>query len=273
MQKAFVTGWPISHSKSPKLHRFWLDHHKISGFYEAVAIEPNNFREFLTTLPNSEFKGGNITLPHKERAYEMIKNRDEAAEMIGAVNTVWMQDGKLLGSNTDAYGFSANLDDFSTNWRKKKNALVVGAGGASRAIIHALIEAGFSRIHIANRTLERAKSLSDQFGEKTTAHPFSAVSELLCEAELLVNTTSIGMNGNNEDVMPNFSSLPTNALVTDIVYTPLQTPILKQAALLGFDTVDGLGMLLHQAVPGFEKWFGLKPSVTPELRNHILESL
>ncbi len=273
MRKAFVIGWPISHSKSPLLHRFWLDQYEIEGAYEAVAVAPDNFTTHMTNFADFGFVGGNITIPHKEAAFEFIRHKDEAANMIGAINTVWLDGETLRGTNTDAYGFSANLDDGFPRWRDGKTALVLGAGGASRAIIFALIEAGFTDIQIANRTLERAKELASRFGPKTSAHSLRAVPELLRDTDLLINTTSMGMEGVEATFPFDLSNLPASAIVTDIVYTPLQTPILKAAERLGVETVDGLGMLLHQAVPGFEKWFGRQPTVTPELRQHILDAL
>ena len=270
MRHAFVTGWPISHSKSPVLHGYWLEKYNIQGSYDAVGVQPEAFPDFLNQLPESRFVGGNITLPHKEVAYSSIANRDQAAEMIGAINTVWVEDGQLKGSNTDAYGFSANLDDFAGSWRDGKIATVIGAGGASRAIIFALIEAGYQQIRIANRTLSRAEGLMQHFGDKCSAHGWPEIEELCHDTDLLVNTSSVGMAGDDTTSLPNLDALPEKALVTDIVYTPLVTPILKRADDRGLKTVDGLGMLLHQAVPGFEKWFGVKPEVTPALREKIL---
>lgn len=273
MPKAFVTGWPVSHSKSPLLHGYWLDHYKVDGSYEAIPVSPDDFKNFLFGLKDRDFAGGNITIPHKEIAFEIIEECDEAAELIGAINTVWFEGDCLRGANTDAYGFSANLDDQAPRWRQGKTALVIGAGGASRAVIFSLIEAGFNQIHIANRTVERAKVLAARFGSKCFAHSLDAVPELLSEAQLLVNTTSLGMTGDKGETSFDLSPLPSGAIVTDIVYTPLQTPILEEASNLGLESVDGLGMLLHQAVPGFEKWFGKRPAVTSGLRNHILDVL
>ena len=269
--KAFVTGWPISHSKSPKLHGYWLKAYGILGTYEPLAIDPDAFPDFIRQLPNSEFVGGNITIPHKETAHDLIKNRSEAAEMIGAVNTLWTVDGTIYADNTDAYGFCANLDQFAPRWKSMKTATVLGAGGASRAIIHGLIDAGFKNIRIVNRTFERAKALSDRFGAKTTAHGLPSLPELLPDTELLVNTSSMGMTGENTSQVPDLAQMPKTSLVTDIVYTPLVTPLLEAAKKLELESVDGLGMLLHQAVPGFEKWFGRRPDVSQGLRSALLE--
>ena len=270
MKKAFVTGWPIKHSKSPMLHGFWLEQYGIEGSYEAQGIEPENFEQFLKDLPTSEFVGGNVTIPHKEIAFANVNQLDDAAKGIGAVNTLWLEDGNLCGGNTDAYGFSANMDQFAPEWRHGKIAIVLGAGGAARAIIYALLEAGFEEIHIVNRTFERAENLSNLFGEKCHAYNWDQLAALLGNTDFIVNTTSIGMAGSDASMLPDLSTLPTSAIVTDIVYTPLETPFLKSANALGLKTVDGLGMLLHQAVPGFEKWFGIRPEVTDELRKHIL---
>ncbi|MEM7288941.1 MAG: shikimate dehydrogenase [Pseudomonadota bacterium] len=271
MTKAFVTGWPVSHSKSPLLHGYWIKEHEIDGSYEPVAVEPESFKTFINELQNSKFVGGNVTMPHKEAAFEYTEKTGSAANKLGAVNTLWFENGKLNGDNTDAYGFSANLDDYHSEWRDMKQALVLGAGGASRAVIYSLIEAGFDQVHIVNRTVERAQSLVERFGDKTSAHSFNDAKFLMTQTNLLVNTTSIGMDGSQSSALPNLEGLPDHALVTDIVYTPLQTPLLEAAAHRGLRTIDGLGMLLHQAVPGFEKWFGVRPKVTGALRNYILE--
>ena len=273
MKKAFVIGWPIHHSKSPLLHRFWLDQYDITGSYEAVAVEPGKASDFLKSFQKHGFVGGNITLPHKEDAFQTIENRDNAATSIEAVNTVWHDGEKVFASNTDAYGFAANMDDYAHDWRDRKSALVLGAGGASKAVVLALCDAGFSEIHIINRTLSRAQALALQFGAKVSAHEWFEIDDLLPKADFLVNTTSLGMKGSEEIQLPDFSRLNSETLVTDIVYTPLETPLLLAAKQAGLKTVDGLGMLLHQAVPGFERWFGRRPEVTKDLRNHILEAL
>jgi len=275
MKKAFVTGWPIKHSKSPLLHGFWLTQYSIDGSYEAVAISEDDFPQFLKKLEAGEFAGGNITIPHKEAAFNQIAQKNHAAEMIGAVNTVWVENGKLYASNTDAYGFTANLDDYAPEWRNGKTAIVLGAGGASRAVIHAILEANFERIIIANRTFARAENLAKHFGEKCEVIEWHMLQGLMPEADFIVNTTSLGMSGHHtsEVSLPEFANVKPELIVTDIVYTPLETPFLKAAADKNLKTVDGLGMLLHQAVPGFEKWFGVKPQVSKELRAHILEAL
>lgn len=277
MKKAFVTGWPIKHSKSPLLHGFWLKHYGIEGNYEAVAVSEAEFPDFLNGLLSDEFIGGNITIPHKEVAFEKIVNKDHAAKMIGAINTVWIEDGEVYGSNTDAYGFASNMDQYAPEWREGKTAIVLGAGGAARAVIYAILEAGFEKVVIFNRTYSRAENLAQHFGEKCEARAWEEIEVYMPSAGFIVNTTSLGMAGHDADPssisLPEFRNMRKDLIVTDIVYTPLETPFLKLANEKGLTTVDGLGMLLHQAVPGFEKWFGVKPEVTKELRNHILEAL
>ncbi|RJG43314.1 shikimate dehydrogenase [Mesorhizobium sp. DCY119] len=270
--KAFVCGHPIAHSRSPKIHGFWLKKHGIAGFYDAIDMAPENFEAFLGGLAENGLAGGNITIPHKEAAYRFADRRDAAAEEIGAVNTLWFEDGQLCATNTDAHGFAANLDEYAPGWTKAGAAVVLGAGGASRAVIFALKQRGFTDIRIVNRTVARAAELADRFGEGVSAHPSDAVSELLSDAGLLVNTTALGMHGNAE-IPADPSHLPDHAIVTDIVYVPLETPLLAAARMRGLKTVDGLGMLLHQAVPGFERWFGVRPEVTPELRSLIVSDL
>jgi len=276
MKKAFVTGWPVKHSKSPLLHGFWLEQYGIEGSYEAVAVSEADFPDFLDGLKSGEFAGGNITIPHKEIAFNRISNKDQAAQKIGAVNTVWIEDSELHASNTDAYGFAANLDDYAPQWRSGKTAIVLGAGGASRAVIHAILGAGFERVIITNRTHARAQNLAGHFGKKCEAHEWTKLDELMPKADFIVNTTSLGMSGSDKNAssisLPDFKTARSDLIATDIVYTPLQTPFLIAAQSKNLKTADGLGMLLHQAVPGFEKWFGVKPEVTEELRAYILEA-
>ncbi|MFA6154934.1 shikimate dehydrogenase [Mesorhizobium sp.] len=271
-RKAFVAGHPIKHSRSPKIHGHWLAEHGIDGSYEAIDVAPADFAEFLASLRKNGYQGGNVTIPHKEAAFAQVARRDGAAEQIGAVNTLWFEDGDLWGGNTDAHGFAANLDDQAPGWAANGPALVLGAGGASRAVIHALKQRGVSDIRIVNRTLARARELRDRFGAGVTAHGLEATGELLADAGLLVNTTALGMHG-NEGLSADPSGLPDHAIVTDIVYVPLETPLLAAARARGLKTVDGLGMLLHQAVPGFERWFGVRPQVTAGLRALIVADL
>ena len=271
--KAFVCGHPIAHSRSPKIHGHWLKSYGIDGSYTAIDVAPWDFAAFLAGLSAAGLRGGNVTIPHKEAAFAAVQRRDEAGDQIGAVNTVWLEDGVLWGGNTDAYGFAANLDHLAPGWASNGDvAVVLGAGGASRAIIHALKQRGFKDIRIVNRTVARAVELADQFGDGVSAHPQAATAELLSDASLLVNTTALGMHG-NEGLPADPSTLPGRAIVTDIVYVPLETPLLAAARARGLKTVDGLGMLLHQAVPGFERWFGRRPEVTADLRALVVADL
>jgi len=271
-KKAFVTGHPIKHSRSPKIHGHWLAQHGIDGSYEAIDVAPQDFAEFIAALQANGFRGGNVTIPHKEAAFALVHRRDQAAEEIGAVNTLWFEDGLLWGGNTDGHGFAANLDDYAPGWANTGPAVVLGAGGASRAVIQALKQRGVGDIRIVNRTLARAQELRDRFGAGVSAHGTAETHELLADAGLLVNTTALGMVG-NEGLAADPALLPDHAIVTDLVYVPLETPLLAAARARGLKTVDGLGMLLNQAVPGFEHWFGIRPQVTAELRALIVADL
>lgn len=271
-KRAFVTGHPIAHSRSPKIHRYWLEEYGIDGSYQAIDVRPEDFAAFLKSLGENGYRGGNVTIPHKEAAFALVERRDEAAEAIGAVNTLWLEDGVLWGGNTDALGFAGNLDEHAPGWAANGPAVVLGAGGASRAVIYALKDRGLNDIRIVNRTLARAEELADRFGAGVSAHGAGAVGELLSDAGLLINTTALGMHG-NETLAADPAGLPGHAIVTDIVYVPLETPLLAAARARGLKTVDGLGMLLHQAVPGFERWFGKRPEVTPQLRRMIVADI
>jgi shikimate dehydrogenase len=274
-RKAFVCGHPIAHSRSPRIHGYWLKRYGIAGTYEAVDVDPVDFSEFVDGLAASCFVGGNVTIPHKEAAFQAVSRRDEAAELIGAVNTLWFEDGSLIGGNTDAVGFAANLDEHAPDWADAGPAVVLGAGGASRAVIHALKERGIKNIRIINRTVSRAQELADRFGSGISAHGGSEARELLADASLLINTTPLGMAGKGpSNALPaDPAHLPRHAIVTDIVYVPLETPLLAAARRQGLRTVDGLGMLLHQAAPGFQRWFGKRPEVTRELRDMIVANM
>ena len=269
---AFVCGHPIAHSRSPMIHGYWLKRYGLSGSYRAVDVTPAAFRDFLRALPESGFAGGNVTIPHKEAAFAGVAKRDEAAHLTGAVNTLWLEDSTICGGNTDVHGFAANLDQLAPDWRKAQRAVVVGAGGASRAVVYALKRAGIRDIRIANRTLERATELRDRFGDGIAAATLDALPEILGDADLLVNTTSLGMHGDSE-LPANPKLLPDHAIVTDIVYVPLKTPLLAAAERRGLKIVDGLGMLLHQAAPAFQKWFGVMPEVSDELRELVVADI
>ena len=269
-RRAFVVGHPIAHSRSPLIHGHWLARHGIDGSYGRLDVAPADFPSFLAGLAARGLAGGNVTIPHKEAAFALVSRRDAAAEAIGAVNTVWLEGGMPVGANTDAYGFAANLDDSAPSWRAAGTALVLGAGGAARAVVHALREAGVGRIVIANRTAERAQALADRFDAESSG--WDAAADGLEKVDLLVNTTALGMTG-KDALELDLEDLRRDAIVTDIVYVPLETPLLAAARARGNHVVDGLGMLLHQAVPGFERWFGVRPEVDADLRALIVADL
>jgi shikimate dehydrogenase len=263
--RAFVIGHPITQSRSPVLHGHWLETLGLKGSYERVDVAPEDLLSFVTSMAERGFVGGNVTVPHKTAMLALVDELDPEARTIGAVNTLWFEDGRLWGGNTDAFGFMANLDAQAPGWdTEATNAVVIGAGGAARAVVHALLQRGLD-VQIANRSVERAGDLSQAFARLPTPHGLDALPALLADADLLVNTTSLGMAGAPPLSLP-LSGLNRKAVVCDIVYVPLETPLLREAGALGLRTIDGLGMLLHQAVPGFERWFGQRPAVTPALR-------
>lgn len=268
---AGVMGWPISHSLSPQLHGFWLDHYGIDGAYVPLAVSPANIQSALRNLPKLGFAGTNVTVPHKEAALDIVDTLDPVAKRIGAVNTVFVQpDGSLHGTNTDAFGFLENLKNGAPDWDASKGPCVVlGAGGAARAVVAALVDGGVADVRLINRTLERAQKVAGEIGGPISVYGWNKASELLDGAALVVNTTTLGMAG-QPPMELDLEVLGNEAVVTDIVYTPLITPLLGKARARGLKIVDGLGMLLYQAVPGFEGWFGHRPEVSPDLRNHIL---
>jgi shikimate dehydrogenase len=261
---ACLIGWPAAHSRSPLIHHYWLRALGIEGGYNIEAVPPEGFAEFVLHLSAHGFVGANVTLPHKERALA-LSVPDARARAVGAANTLWYEGGELRSTNTDIEGFINNLEACAKGWDKIDDALVLGAGGSSRAVVFGLVERGIKRVHLANRTIERARALADQFG--ATVHPIAweTIGEALPRAGLLVNTTSLGMHG-QPALELDTSLLPSHALVADLVYVPLETPLLAAARARGLKTADGLGMLLHQAVRGFELWFGRRPEVTPALR-------
>jgi shikimate dehydrogenase len=261
---ACLIGWPAAHSRSPLIHHYWLRTLDIEGGYNIEAVPPEEFAEFVLHLEKHGFVGANVTIPHKERALALTRP-DPRAVSVGAANTLWYEDGELRSTNTDIEGFIDNLDACEPRWDAAREALVLGAGGSSRAVVFGLVERGIKRIHVANRTVARARALADQFGASVDPVAWEAVGGLLPRVELLVNTTSLGMHG-QPGLELDVGLLPQHAIVTDLVYVPLQTPLLAAARARGLKTVDGLGMLLHQAVRGFELWFGQRPEVTAELR-------
>ncbi|THD63086.1 MAG: shikimate dehydrogenase [Bradyrhizobium sp.] len=264
VRAACLIGWPAAHSRSPLIHHYWLRTLEIEGGYSIEAIPPEGFAEFVLHLSTHGFVGANVTIPHKERALA-LSIPDGRARAVGAANTLWYEGGELRSTNTDIEGFINNLDACAPGWDGIEDALVLGAGGASRAVIFGLIERGIKRVHLANRTFDRARALADQFGASVHPVAWDGIAALLPRAGLLVNATSLGMHG-QPALEVDTGLLPPHGVVADLVYVPLETPLLSAARARGLKIADGLGMLLHQAVRGFELWFGQRPEVTPELR-------
>ena len=271
---AGVMGWPVAHSRSPRLHGFWLTQHDIDGAYLPLGVRPENLGLALKALPAMGFAGANLTVPHKTAALSLVDRVSDEARRIGAINTVVVTaDGKLAGSNTDAYGFLTHLQASTPAWKPGNGpAVLLGAGGAARAIAVALLDAGIGELRIVNRTASHAEALAAEFGRGVKAIEWRARDEALAGAALLVNSTTLGMQG-QPALEIGLQRLPESAVVYDIVYVPLETPLLAAARARGNPTVDGLGMLLHQAVPGFAAWFGVTPKVSPELREFVLATL
>ena len=268
---AGVFGWPVAHSRSPRLHGFWLQRHGIDGAYLPFAVRPENLAAALRALPVLGLRGVNLTLPHKEAALGLLDHVSEEARRIGAVNTIVIDgEGRLEGRNTDGYGFLAHLKASVPGWRPASGpAVLLGAGGAARAIAVALLDAGVPELRLVNRTPERAAALPSALGGNIAAVAWRDRSLVLEEAALLVNSTTLGMVG-QPPLDIDLARLPREAPVYDIVYAPLETPLLATARARGHPCVDGIGMLLHQARPGFAAWFGVEPEVTAELRSYVL---
>ena len=266
---AGVIGCPISHSRSPRLHGHWLEHYRLRGHYVPLHVEAQDLERVLTALPKAGFVGANVTIPHKETVLRLADTVTETARRIGAANTLVFRDGKILADNTDSYGFIANLRQNAPDWQPQGAALVLGAGGAARAVIDGLLGAGVDQVFLTNRSMDRAQLLAENFGPKVLVLDWNNRADALADTGLLVNTTSLGMTGQPALDLP-LDRLPAHALVTDIVYTPLITELLSAAQARGNRIVDGLGMLLHQAVPGFERWFGTRPEVTSAVRQAVL---
>jgi len=274
VKRACVIGWPVEHSRSPAIHRYWLELYGIDGAYEKEAVRPEEFASFLGSLSDRGYAGANVTLPHKTEALRLATKADESARAIGAANMLWLDGaGRLNASNTDAYGFMTNLNQEAPHWNKgRAPVMVLGAGGAARAILYGLIAQGASRILLANRTRDRAEVLAGTFGPAVSVVDWDARNQALAGCGLLVNATSLGMSGKGPlDI--EVEALPEDAVVADIVYNPLETPLLATARARRRQVVDGLGMLLYQAVPGFERWFGVRPQVTKELKAHVAATL
>lgn len=261
---ACLIGWPAAHSRSPLIHHYWLRQLGIEGGYSIEAVPPEGFAEFVLHLKSHGYVGANVTIPHKERALQLTEP-DERARAVGAANTLYYDGDLLRSTNTDIEGFIGNLDASAPGWDRSAHALVLGAGGSSRAVVFGLLERGVQRIALANRSIERAQALRDLFGERVVPIAWSDIPAALPGAGLLVNTTSLGMKG-QPPLQIDLSALPADAVVSDLVYVPLETDLLAAAKARGLRTADGLGMLLHQAVRGFDLWFGARPHVTAELR-------
>jgi shikimate dehydrogenase len=269
MTRCFIIGHPVAHSRSPIIHGHWLAEHGLDGSYERVDVPPGAVAAFLDRIRSGEFAGGNVTVPNKEAVLPLLDHVGETARRMGAVNTIWVEDGKLHGDNTDAFGFLAHLDDRVPGWdARTASALILGAGGAARAVVHGLVSRGVGRIILVNRSMARAEDLAAEFGAGVEARGRLEAAALVAKSDLIVNTTSLGMQG-QPPLDLDLAGLRPGTIVDDIVYVPLETALLAEARTRGGVPVDGLGMLLHQAIPGFERWFGVRPEVTPALRARL----
>jgi shikimate dehydrogenase len=268
---AGVIGNSISHSKSPKLHQHWLRRYGIRGEYVPLHVESENLESVIRSMPKMGFVGANVTIPHKVDVMQFADQISDRATLVGAANTlIFKDDGKIYADNTDGYGFMANLRQGAPDWDPKSGpAMVLGAGGACRAIIVALADAGVTEIFLTNRTRAKSDALRAEFGARIQVVDWVQAGNVVEDAATLINTTSLGMTGQPELRVP-LDGLQPDTLVTDIVYSPLQTPLLAQAQAAGCRTIDGLGMLLHQGVPGFERWFGKRPEVDDATRQVVL---
>lgn len=264
---ACLIGWPAAHSRSPLIHHHWLRRLGIAGGYSIESVPPEEVADFVANLARRGYVGANVTIPHKERVLQLTEP-DRRARAVGAANTLWYDNGTLRATNTDVEGFLDNLDHCAPGWDRADDALVLGAGGSSRAVVFGLLERGIKHVHVANRSIARAEALAALFGARVIPIGWEDVAGTLSRASLLVNTTSLGMKGQPELAI-DLDRLPAQAVVADLVYVPLVTPLLAAARARGLRTADGLGMLLYQAVRGFELWFGRRPEVTPELRAEV----
>ena len=268
---AAVIGSPVAHSKSPVLHRYWLRKYGIRGFYVPMDVAAEDLAEAFKTLPKLGFVGVNVTIPHKERVLDLADLVTDRAVLMGAANTIiFRKDGKVHADNTDGYGFIENLRQGAPDWDPKAGpAAVIGAGGAARAVVASLLDCGAPEVRITNRTRNRADALRSEFGSRVEVFDWVAAGNAIDGAATVVNASSLGMTGGPAFRVP-LDGLSRDAVVTDLVYTPLKTPLLEKAESIGCRTVDGLGMLLHQAVPAFERWFGIRPEVDEGLRQAVL---
>jgi shikimate dehydrogenase len=266
--RAFILGHPVAQSRSPMIHGYWLKTLGIEGAYDFKDVTPDGLDAFFASIRQEGYVGGNVTAPHKTAVIPYLSRIDDAATAIGAVSVIWTEEGRYVGGNADAYGFLMNLDDVHPGWDKRgRKALILGAGGACRAAVYALLQRGFE-VHIANRTVERARELAAYFGPQVHPHAWEEASGLLPETDLLVNATSLGMAGKAPLVF-DITGLKPDALVYDVISVPLETQLVKRARERGHRTAAGLGFLLQQAGVGFARWFGVTPQVTPELRSLV----
>jgi shikimate dehydrogenase len=273
MKKACVIGWPIEQSRSPLIHNHWIETHGFDGIYTKEAVEPAALEAFIRDLGKNGFVGCNVTVPHKEAVFKLAGVRHASAIAVGAANTIWHDRGTIIAANTDTYGYMAYLDSRYPGWNRRDAPVsVLGAGGSARAIVYGFLKEGASEVRVFNRSLDRAIDLVSHFGPRVKAMAWQDRNVGSQGSSVLVNTTTLGMKGVGDPDI-DVAALHPDCIVSDIVYVPLETALLKQARLAGLQTLDGLGMLLHQAVPAFEAWFGVKPVVTDELYKRVAASI
>ena len=273
MKKACVIGWPINHSRSPLIHNYWLKQLKIEGLYERVAVEPKDLKDFIRNLKINGYQGCNVTIPHKEKALAAVDSYDQIALETGSLNTVFLLDDKIKGTSTDGQGFLNNILSHFPNYEvQNKTVFIIGAGGSAKAICQKLLQSNVKTIFVLNRTMERALELQKSFGDKIQIVPPEKIPEKLRTSDMLINSTSQGMIG-QPPLEIEIHDLPKHAMVADIVYVPLKTKLIIEAETLGLKTVPGLGMLLHQAVEGFQLWFGIRPQVSQELYDLVARDI
>ena len=273
MKKACVIGWPIQHSRSPLIHNYWIKKYKIDALYERHAVEPSELKQFISSLHSRGFAGCNVTIPHKETVLQFVEKFDEKVAKTGSLNTIYFKDGKICATSTDGQGFLNNvLANAATFDFKNQNIMMIGAGGSAKAICERLIHQQVKTICIHNRTAARVAELQSIFGDKIQSISENGLAKNLARSDMLINTTSQGMVGQPQ-LSIDLNGLPKHAIVADIVYVPLKTNLILKAENLGLTAIPGLGMLLHQAVEGFNHWFGVRPEVTIELHNLIAENI
>jgi shikimate dehydrogenase len=273
LKRACVIGWPIDHSRSPAIHNYWLKRYGLDGEYTKIAVPPADLGEFLKGLSGHDLQGCNVTFPHKEAAFRFADETEASARAVEAANTLWLENGRLFAANTDTYGFMTYLGLQAPEWKNRDAPVaVLGAGGAARAIVFGFLEAGVPEVRVFNRSEDRAEALARQFGSRVTPCSWNDRLRLAADASVIVNATSVGLKGEGSLAL-DFSVFDERSVVADIVYVPLETEFIRDARARGLKVVDGLGMLLHQAVPGFEKWFGIRPEVTAELFEMIVADI